>query len=154
MVFNTFFNIISVMSRWSVHLSMLSWHSFYNNSSRYSFQNHQLLFCLTFVKTLDCIERGMKSVTITVIWPWKDIGQTGNRTRDLLFLSPPLFELRGLTGKFRERKDRRKWQSQFFLSSLCVLQILPCGQYKIIWSFTEYYQTCGHQSDCQWKTFR
>ena len=41
MVFNAVFNTVSVVSRWPVHLSMLSWNSFYQYtySAQYSFQS-------------------------------------------------------------------------------------------------------------------
>ena len=38
MVFSSISNYISVISRRPVHLSMLSWSSFYQSSSQYSFQ--------------------------------------------------------------------------------------------------------------------
>ena len=38
MVFNTVFKTISVMSRWPVHLSILSWSSYKQYSAQYSFQ--------------------------------------------------------------------------------------------------------------------
>ena len=37
-MFNAIFNSIWVISRWPVHLSMLSWSSFYQYSTQYSFQ--------------------------------------------------------------------------------------------------------------------
>ena len=67
MVFNAVFNSISVISRWPVHLSMLSWNSFNRYSRQYSFR--WLLSHVIIVETTDSGERGMNPVAMTIINP-------------------------------------------------------------------------------------
>ena len=43
---------------------------------------HWLLFTTTIVATKDSGERGMNPVAMTIINPWKEIGQAGDRTSD------------------------------------------------------------------------
>ena len=68
MVFNTVFNSNSVILRWPVHLSMLSWSSIYPALDTIFFPSHWMLFHITIVET----ERGMDPVAITTINPWKE----------------------------------------------------------------------------------
>ena len=51
-----------------VHLSMLSWSYFYQYSP-----SHWMLFHITIFKTVDSFERGMNSVAVTIIKPWKEM---------------------------------------------------------------------------------
>ena len=70
--FNAVFNSILVISRWPVHLSMLSWRSFNKYSAQFSFLTTG---CLTIVETTVSGEREMNPVAMTIInyrkeyWP-------------------------------------------------------------------------------------
>ena len=65
---NAVFNSISVISRWPVHLSMLSW----SYSNTLFFPSHWLLSHITIFETRDSGERGMNPVAMTIINPRKE----------------------------------------------------------------------------------
>ena len=72
-VFNVVFNSISVISRPPVHLSMLSWSSFFKPVLRTTFcQSQWLLSHITIVETTDCSKRGMNPVAMVIINPRKE----------------------------------------------------------------------------------
>ena len=75
MVFNDAgFNIISVISRRPVHLSMISCSSFHQYSARYFLQaTRPLLSQITNIETMDSAERGRNSVTMTINYHRKKI---------------------------------------------------------------------------------
>ena len=71
MRFNAVFNVLSIISRRPVHLSMLSWSSFNQYSAQYSFQATGSFSNITFVETTNSGERGMNPVAMTIINPCK-----------------------------------------------------------------------------------
>ena len=70
MVFNAAFNAISFISRWPVHLPILSWYSFCQYSAQYSFQTTG--YSPTIAETMYSDERGMNPVAMTIISPQKE----------------------------------------------------------------------------------
>ena len=78
-VFNAVFNSISVISRWPVHLSMLSWSSFFQPvlCTRF-FPSHWMLSQITIVETTDSGERGINPAAMTPrkeYWPSRGSNQ-------------------------------------------------------------------------------
>ena len=73
------------MLRQPVHLSMLSWSSF-NLSAPHNILS-KLLLHITIVETMDCCERGMNSVSMTIINPWKEYCPSQGSN-----LSPPVLK--------------------------------------------------------------
>ena len=73
MEFNAVFISISVISRWPVHLFMLSWSFFLTRALRtIFFPSHWLLSHQIIVETTDSIERGKNPVAMTIINPRKE----------------------------------------------------------------------------------
>ena len=73
MVFYTVFNSISVLSRRSVHLSMLSLRFYFCPVFRTIFiPSHWLLSNTSVVETMDSGERGMNPVAMIIINPMKE----------------------------------------------------------------------------------
>ena len=71
MMFNAVFNSISVISRWPVHLSMLSW-SFLTSTPHNIFSKPLAAFPQNYCRTTDSVERGMNPVAMTIINPRKE----------------------------------------------------------------------------------
>ena len=88
MVFHAVFNSISAISRLPVHLSMLSWNSFNKYSAQFFFQATGcfLTYALSKQQTSVREERFLPKCLSSILG--KNIGRAGNRTSDLLFLSP------------------------------------------------------------------
>ena len=57
------------------------------------FPSHWLLSHITIVETMDRGERGMNPVAMTIFSPRKEYWLSGERTSDLLFLSPQRYQL-------------------------------------------------------------
>ena len=72
MLFNAVFNVVSVISRRSLHLSMLSSSPINQYSTQYSFPSHCLLSHITIVEITNSSERGMNPVAMTIINPRKE----------------------------------------------------------------------------------
>ena len=74
-MFNTVFNILSVIPRWPMHLSMVPWNSFLQYSAQYPFKATGCFSTLPSSKQMDSGERGVNPVTMTIInlqeeyWP-------------------------------------------------------------------------------------
>ena len=71
-MFSAVFISISVISRRSVHLSMLPWSSFNQYSAQYFFPSHWLFSHITTVERMDSGEIGMNPFAMAIINPRKE----------------------------------------------------------------------------------
>ena len=84
-VFNAVFNIISIISLWTLHLPILSWRLILPVRSTILFPKQWLLFHIIIVETINSGERGMDPCPITVMSSRVEISQARDRTKILVF---------------------------------------------------------------------